>query len=176
MKIQIKGGKVGWSVKVKHCWVLSTNFSNKKLLIIHPWFLYLSFCFASCEVDGSDVLSELLDNDVSRPLPLDVPAPLLLWPGPKVYIIQVGSRNNGVLESGWYKAPLSYMIYSAYYCPPFVKVGPYSKKSNLTKICDLRTSSMRLIEVLNIQRKGKKPRKAFWLWIKTKVCGFSRVL
>ena len=32
---------------------------------------------------------------------------------------------NGVLESGWYKVPLSYMIYGAYYCPPFVKVGPY---------------------------------------------------
>jgi hypothetical protein len=30
-----------------------------------------------------------------------------------------------VLESGWYKAPLSYVIYSAYYCPTFVKVGPY---------------------------------------------------
>ena len=32
---------------------------------------------------------------------------------------------NGVLASGWYKALLSYVIYSAYYCPPFVKVGPY---------------------------------------------------
>ena len=32
---------------------------------------------------------------------------------------------HGVLDLGWYKAPLSYMIYSAYYCPPFVKVGPY---------------------------------------------------
>ena len=28
-----------------------------------------------------------------------------------------------MLESGWYKAPLSYMIYSTYYCPPFVKMG-----------------------------------------------------
>ena len=51
------------------------------LLIKNP--LYLSFCFASCEVDGSDVLSELLDSDVSRPLPLDVPAPL---PGPSLSV------------------------------------------------------------------------------------------
>ena len=40
---------------------------------------------------------------------------------------------NGVLESGWYKAPLSYMIYGAYYCPTFVKVGPYFKLGD-TKI------------------------------------------
>ena len=38
-------------------------------------------------------------------------------------------NSNGVLESGWYKAPLSYMIYIAYYCPPFVKVGPYYSKA-----------------------------------------------
>ena len=35
------------------------------------------------------------------------------------------SNMNGVLASGWYKEPLCYVIYSAYYCPPLVKVGLY---------------------------------------------------
>ena len=43
----------------------------------------------------------------------------------KMHLRDNQQKSNEVLESGWYKAPLSYMIYSAYYCPPFVKVGPY---------------------------------------------------
>ena len=45
--------------------------------------------------------------------------------------------SNGVLESGWYKAPLSYMIYSEYYCPPFVKVGPYLFKQCFFNLCNI---------------------------------------
>ena len=33
---------------------------------------------------------------------------------------------NGVLASGWDKGPLSYMIYSVLFMPPFAKVGLYS--------------------------------------------------
>jgi hypothetical protein len=32
-------------------------------------------------------------------------------------------QSNGVLASGWDKAPLSYMIYSALFMPPFCKGG-----------------------------------------------------
>ena len=32
-------------------------------------------------------------------------------------------KFNGVLASGWYKSPLSYMIYSAYYAPPPFREG-----------------------------------------------------
>ena len=34
VKIQIMGKKFAWGVKAKHCWVLSTNFWNKKFVDI----------------------------------------------------------------------------------------------------------------------------------------------
>ena len=41
--------------------------------------------------------------------------------------LNTGQNNrwliNGVLASGWYKAPLSYMIYSALFMPPFWEGG-----------------------------------------------------
>ena len=40
-------------------------------------------------------------------------------------------QRNGVLASGWYKAPHSYMINRTYYCPPFVKMVNFEHSQNL---------------------------------------------
>ena len=60
--------------------------------------------------------------------------PLLNWYPPKCYIESIQSRltfPNGVLASGWYKAPHSYMINRTYYCPPFVKMVNFEHSQNL---------------------------------------------
>ena len=56
--------------------------------------------------------------------------------------------SNRVLASGWYKAPVFYMIYSVYYCPTFVKVGPghieydlessWADKKMVSSICNVK--------------------------------------
>ena len=65
-------------------------------------------------------------------------------------------KSNGVLESGWYKAPLSYMIYIAYYCPPppFVKVGLYFLSSQMVSH-GFSPSSLSLHKAKWVQLNGK---------------------
>ena len=66
---------------------------------------------------------------------------------------------NGVLESGQYKAPLSYMIYGAYYCPPFMKVGPYLNHVNQVQLC---VDQMRVNQLIPHAQKSVLPKHALF--------------